>query len=1269
MKSDNAKLEWQMYAYSRSCYAQMPASYWLGRRLWITPLTFLTAVSSLLSQNVTRQAPAGTGQSVPPSGHLQRGSASLHLFGPAVLAVDADGNLYAAVPDGVFKIDPTGGRTRIAGIERDWHYSGDGGPAIRAGLNPRGMALDAGGNLYLADTGNHRIRKLNLATGVITTVAGNGVRGFAGDGGPATSAQLDGPTGVAIDTKGDVYIADGTADGTNRIRKVAVATGVITTIAGNGWQGYSGDGGPAILAQFRFLGGMATDASDNLYIADNFNNRIRMVSAATGIVTTVAGNGVVGFAGDGGVGTNAELNNPLSVAVDHAGNLLIADSGNYRIRRLTGGTISTIGNGGVVYRDTQHGFPCALAVDAAGNVYIADSGFSPIRRVPANSGDAAAPALLQSHASGAGFKINVTYDNNTVPLAAQTAFNSVISTYESIFTTNITVNIDVTFGNTGLGESNTQQQFFSYSAWRSAMMANATANPGNTYAAAAAASLPVSAPIGNGNVVLNPANARALGLSANTAVDSTLTFSNSITFEYTGAATGGEADFMDVAAHELDEALGIGSALTGVADNGSLPTDFEAEDFFRYSAAGVRAITTNPSAVVYFSYDGGNTNVAQFNQSYSGQGDSGLDRNDWIYGNFGCPAATAYVQNAISCIGQAVGIGTPPETTVLRTLGYDSSHPQTITFNALPGVTFGVSPISLVATASSGLTVSFTSTTMTVCTVSGTTLTIIAAGGCSVTASQPGNATYSAATPVVQSFTVSKAAQTITFGALPNVNLGVAPFTISATATSGLAITFTSTTTSVCTVAGNTVTIHTTGSCSITASQGGNTNYNAATPVPQAFTVFAACTLSLTSSSFSAIAPGGSSTVGVTASSGTCTWTASSNTSWLTITAGSSGSGSGTVNYSIATNPAAARSGTMTIAGHTFTVNQFAAYPILDFNGDAKQDAFLYDPVAGTGYAGLSNGSGAFTYVYNGFTPGFDTIRFGNFTNSGFSGLLAYNSTSTLGYALLGTGSGTFTPVSLFWGPGFTKVAAGDLNADGLTDFVIYRPTDGTSYTAISNGDGTFHYQYSLVSIGFTHMAVADFNGDGKADVFFYRSSDGLAFLGIGNGTGGFTFSQIAPGAGYTFVEAGDINGDGKADLLFYASGNGAAAVGLSTGPGFTFTPYAYSPGFNIVKLFDFNGDGKADVALYDMNNTLGYLGIGNGTGNFTFGSLFWGAGMTAMDTLDLNGDGKIDIVIYNSANGASYTGISSGNPASPFIYQYAYWGNGKVLATAAAQP
>ena len=162
---------------------------------------------------------------------------------------------------------------------------------------------------------------------------------------------------------------------------------------------------------------------------------------------------------------------------------------------------------------------------------------------------------------------------------------------------------------------------------------------------------------------------------------------------------------------------------------------------------------------------------------------------------------------------------------------------QTITFGALSNVTYGVSPFTVTATASSGLAVSFASTTTSVCTVAGSTVTIVALGSCSITASQAGNASYGAATPVTQSFTVNSASQTITFGALSNVTYGVSPFTVTATASSGLAVSFASTTTSVCTVAGSTVTIVALGSCSITASQAGNASYGAATPVTQSFTV------------------------------------------------------------------------------------------------------------------------------------------------------------------------------------------------------------------------------------------------------------------------------------------------------------------------------------------------------------------------------------------------------------------------------------------------
>jgi sugar lactone lactonase YvrE len=211
-------------------------------------------------------------------------------------------------------------------------YSGDGGAAISSELDePDGVAVDASGNLYIADLANNRIRKVAVGTGIISTVAGNGTAGYSGDGGAATSAELNYPYGVAVDASGNLYIADTFS---SRIRMVSAATGIITTVAGNGTRGYSGDGGAATSSELDELTGVAVDASGNLYIADGGTDKIRKVAAATGIVTTVAGNGPRGYSGDGGAATSAELDVPYGVAVDASGNLYISDEGSNRIRKV-----------------------------------------------------------------------------------------------------------------------------------------------------------------------------------------------------------------------------------------------------------------------------------------------------------------------------------------------------------------------------------------------------------------------------------------------------------------------------------------------------------------------------------------------------------------------------------------------------------------------------------------------------------------------------------------------------------------------------------------------------------------------------------------------------------------------------------------------------------------------------------------------------------------------------------------------------------------------
>ena len=177
-------------------------------------------------------------------------------------------------------------------------FSGDGGPASRARLNdPYGVAVDASGNFFIADTENNRIRRVDGATGIITTVAGDGTAGFSGDGGAAASASLNRPFGAALDALGNLFIA---AFGNHRIRKVDLATGIITTVAGDGITGFNGDGGPAADASLEGPPGVAVDELGNLLIADSGNHRIRKVDVATGIITTVAGNGTAGFSGDSG---------------------------------------------------------------------------------------------------------------------------------------------------------------------------------------------------------------------------------------------------------------------------------------------------------------------------------------------------------------------------------------------------------------------------------------------------------------------------------------------------------------------------------------------------------------------------------------------------------------------------------------------------------------------------------------------------------------------------------------------------------------------------------------------------------------------------------------------------------------------------------------------------------------------------------------------------------------------------------------------------------
>jgi len=303
---------------------------------------------------------------------------------PQGMVADSSGNLYFISSNCVFKRDQNGVVTRVAGNSRQG-YSADGGPALAAEFRfASGLAVDAAGDLFVADSGNYRVRMISPA-GIVTTVAGNGSLGFSGDGGPATSAQLSGVSNVATDNQGNLFVVESA-----RIRKVSPA-GIISTVAGNGSYGFSGDGGPAINAQLDFPYAVAADTAGNLYISDDGNLRVRMVSKA-GIITTVAGTGTWGMAGDGGPAINAQITGASGLALDKAGDLyftdsspLIADYDCYCVRKVSpAGIITTVPVGAGLFE------PRALAIDSGGDLFVADTGNNQIREVAAGGAIAVA---------------------------------------------------------------------------------------------------------------------------------------------------------------------------------------------------------------------------------------------------------------------------------------------------------------------------------------------------------------------------------------------------------------------------------------------------------------------------------------------------------------------------------------------------------------------------------------------------------------------------------------------------------------------------------------------------------------------------------------------------------------------------------------------------------------------------------------------------------------------------------------------------------------
>lgn len=863
---------------------------------------------------------------------------------PPRVAADAAGNLYFGGNHCVFKVSASGTLTRVAGTGQSG-YAGDGGPAISAQLEyPDGIAVDAAGNIYVADLNANVVRVISPA-GTISTFAGRGAAGFGGDSGPATQAEMKAPMGLAIDAAGNVYIAD---SGNNVVRKVA-KNGVITTVAGNGSPGYSGDGAPATAAALNVPEGLAADATGQVYIADTFNNRVRVIGT-DGNIHTVAGTGESSFSGDGDAPATAALFLPTDVTTDGAGNLYIADFGNSRIREVSKGVIQTVVGGkgtetifneavatsvllngptgvavdsagniyvvegsigtgtglavgdnrvweissGVVKTAAGNGVesfsgdgsaataaqlnnPAAMAFDAAGNLYIADASNNRVRKISPLGSITTVAGNGTAGWSGDGgpgpkAQLNspqgISTDTDGNVYIADTGNNRIVEAHQfgaqpasSVIATDdiVLVPSTTTFGGTALSGP----QGLALDSAYDLFIADTGNNRIVEYSATGAASVvgtgsvTLSAPYAvtvypSGALVVADANAVYLINGSNSAK---LTFPTYATAGAKGVALGQFGDIF-VSNTAGNQVLELNTSATPTlsfpaTNGGSSSTDVT----LVVSNEGNTALTDSAVATstANFSIDTANNTCTATASTAAGSSCNLVLQFTPQGTSTGTETGTATITDNQLSVASLV-TSTSNETATFTTSGAYTvnltgtatvaGQPQTITFPAFSPSTvqYATTPIALTATDNSGLPITYTVTSgpgSITGTASAPTLTITGIGTITVQATQTGGVNgqgtaYAAATPQSQSLTVTQASQTITFTPASPITYGGASNTIDlskvASATSGLPVSF-SVTSGPGTISGTTLTVTNAGTIVIAANQAGNTDYSAAPTV------------------------------------------------------------------------------------------------------------------------------------------------------------------------------------------------------------------------------------------------------------------------------------------------------------------------------------------------------------------------------------------------------------------------------------------------------
>ncbi len=821
----NTPYRYDLYAYDRQALrdvtysgASLPA--WLS----ITNLDLIDTV-------------AGTGTVGWAGDSGQATNAQLHFAANVAMGVSNTWVIADTENNRIRKVDAQGVISTLVGTG-SFGFSGDGAAAVDATLGwPEGVAVDLQGNVYISDTENQRIRKVSTG-GVITTIAGTGTAGVMGDGGPATNAQLNFPKSLAVDRVGNVYVADSE---NNRIRKIAT-NGVMTTLAGNGIYDFGGDGGPATNASLQAPSGVAVDQAGNVYIADRYNNRIRKVDLS-GIITTVAGNGDFGYSGDGGLATNAVLNAPYSVAVDSIGRIYVSDTENARIRRVsTNGVITALagdgnfgyfGDGGLATAarlDSPHG----VAVDLSGRLYVADYNNMRIRRVSPRAGilwgtppaagnyDITLWASDGNSSNSQSFRIFVDKTPATVTFGNLTQAYNGSGHSVSVSTIPPDLTVSVTYAGNVWAPTNAG----SYAVTGTVSDANYQGIGAGTLVINKAGQVISFDPIGDqettNQVGLMAVASSALGVSwAVQSGPAVITGSTNLTFTNSGPVTivgsqAGNANWDG--ATDMIYSFNVTKAFAGV-------TLTNLNQTYNGTPRSAGALSVPSVSAVQFTYDGlsaaptnagsytviGVVNDAMYQGSQTGmlvvaKAAASVNLLDLAqtYNGSGCSATATTTPAGLTVTftydglsGAPTNAGSYAVTGTVSAANWQgesggtltiSKAAQTISFNEISDQ-LATNHVGLAATADSGLGVSFAVSSGSASINEDTNLTFSSFGPVSVVASQAGDNNWNPAIPVTNLFNVNRVSQTVVFTA------PVAPLdqtltcTVAAAASSGLAVT------------------------------------------------------------------------------------------------------------------------------------------------------------------------------------------------------------------------------------------------------------------------------------------------------------------------------------------------------------------------------------------------------------------------------------------------------------------------------------------------